>query len=135
MLRTSTPPHTPLSLEAGTIGTRFQYTAPEILAGNDHSFKSDVYSFGMLVLECLTPGLAWAGAAVGADAERWPTVPKNAPRDLRAVVNACCLHDPASRPPLERIVFRRGGGGGGSGGRGGGSVVIVSETYPDAHDS
>jgi serine/threonine protein kinase len=95
----------------GLIGT-VAWTAPEILAGDEHMRESaDVYSFGVVLWELLTGEVPWAGkplvqvmSLVAVLGQRLP-VPTASPVCPASVCNLlpCCFGDAQSRPSFSEL--------------------------------
>ncbi|GFR43810.1 hypothetical protein Agub_g4935, partial [Astrephomene gubernaculifera] len=118
----------------GGLGT-YQWAAPEVLAHQRYSEKADVYSFGIVLWECLTRRLPYAGmtpvqAAVGVvNNGLRPELPRGTPPAVADLIRSCWAAVPEQRPSFTQIEVQVGvilqqaraavaGGGGGGGGEG-----------------
>ena len=91
---------TRLTMDGLTLGTA-NYLSPEQVCGQAVTPASDVYSLGLVLMEALTGDLAFPGnglEAALARLNRAPNVPRQAGRELRAVLGAMTARDPRLRP-------------------------------------
>eukprot|EP00644_Phytophthora_capsici_P009409 jgi/Phyca11/107158/e_gw1.13.361.1 len=99
------------------VGTPY-WSAPEILEGNRYTEQADIYSFGVVLSEldtgknpyhdALTPeGKNEKPVKILAEViagNLRPTFSAHCPDNIRRIGEACCQHDPASRPTASQIV-------------------------------
>ena len=85
------------------------WMAPETLYGSGYGPEVDVYSFGMLLYELHTNNIPWEGMdaaavikAVALDNQR-PEIPRDTPRPLANLIEACWQQDPSRRPKFADI--------------------------------
>jgi serine/threonine protein kinase len=95
----------PLTAEGMTIGTA-NYLSPEQVRGEGAGPASDVYSLGLVLIECLSGRVEYAGPGVEAALARLsrdPAVPSSAPEPLRGLLVAMTARDPAVRPTAAAV--------------------------------
>lgn len=88
-----------------TLGTA-NYLSPEQLTGTDVGPASDIYSLGLVLLECLTGKIAYAGS--GAEAafvrlHRLPEIPDSVPDGWARLLRTMIDRDPTVRPAAAEI--------------------------------
>jgi tRNA A-37 threonylcarbamoyl transferase component Bud32/uncharacterized membrane protein YgcG len=86
------------------IGTA-AYLAPEQVLGEDIGPAVDIYALGLVLLECLTGELVYAGTnkveVAVSRLHRTPRVPADLPADLAGLLTAMTDTDPAARPTAQ----------------------------------
>jgi serine/threonine protein kinase len=91
-----------------TIGTA-NYLSPEQALGEDVGPASDVYTLGLVLLECLTGNVEFAGHGVPAAVvrlSRAPQVPEHLGPQWGSLLSAMTAMNPAHRPAAADIVAR-----------------------------
>lgn len=77
------------------------YMAPEQVRGDHVGFPADVYALGLVLLECVTGQVEYAGSGVEtavARLARQPHVPVGVPEPLGGLLRSMTALDPAQRP-------------------------------------
>ncbi|RFA22855.1 hypothetical protein B7R25_03925 [Subtercola boreus] len=95
-----------LTAEGATTGTA-AYLSPEQAAGRDVSAATDVYSLGLVLLECFTRRLEFAGSMVEsaiARLERDPVIPDSLSPLWRELLTAMTARNPSLRPQRHELV-------------------------------
>jgi eukaryotic-like serine/threonine-protein kinase len=86
------------------------YLAPEQILGADVGSALDVYALGLVLLECLTGQMEYAGStrleAALARLHRPPRIPTDIPADLAELLRAMTATDPAHRPTAAQCADR-----------------------------
>ncbi|KAJ9529577.1 hypothetical protein QJQ45_013916 [Haematococcus lacustris] len=101
--------HSPREAMTGGLGT-YQWTAPEVLSHQHYSIRADVFSFAVVMWECLTRKLPYAGLAPfqAATAVVYqglrPDIPACTPPSLAALIKACWAAVPDQRPSFNVVV-------------------------------
>ncbi|KAL6758610.1 hypothetical protein V8C86DRAFT_2592545 [Haematococcus lacustris] len=101
--------HSPREAMTGGLGT-YQWTAPEVLSHQHYSIRADVFSFAVVMWECLTRKLPYAGLAPfqAATAVVYqglrPDIPACTPPSLAALIKACWAAVPDQRPSFNAVV-------------------------------
>jgi serine/threonine protein kinase len=86
-----------------------KWMAPECILRQTYSVKTDTFSFGITLVEIYTRALPYPGlpsmrvaTQVAAGTLTHPT-PKEIPKNLRPVFQACLSFEPADRPDFEQL--------------------------------
>lgn len=93
------------------IGTA-AYAAPEMLEKGRVTPAADIYSWSMVAWEVATGQLPHAGQGIGqiyfstVIQKARPPIPDSVPPQLRALIEACWIHDPLQRPDASELVQR-----------------------------
>lgn len=83
--------------------------APEVIEHKPYGERADIFSFGILLWELLTGRVPYEDmtplqAAVGVVQKGLrPSIPPGTPGPLAAVMAACWVRDPESRPSFEQL--------------------------------
>eukprot|EP01119_Soliformovum_irregulare_P011226 TRINITY_DN2796_c0_g1_i1.p1 TRINITY_DN2796_c0_g1~~TRINITY_DN2796_c0_g1_i1.p1 ORF type:complete len:382 (-),score=124.12 TRINITY_DN2796_c0_g1_i1:38-1183(-) len=89
------------------------FMSPEALLGKDLTPGSDVYSFGMILWELITGNSPYEDLEIESFEQliqeictkgTREKIPENTPNSLKALIEACWQHSPASRPNFLQIV-------------------------------
>ncbi|CAM9869295.1 unnamed protein product [Ectocarpus fasciculatus] len=89
----------------GTNKMTSQWTAPEVLYGEKHSYASDVYSFGVVLWEVMSRKTPWSELANNEAIfnhvkilEQRPAIPTGTPPDIEEDMKSCWAQQPRNRP-------------------------------------
>jgi len=91
------------------------FMSPEALLGQDLTPKTDVYSFGMILWELYTAGSPYENLQIESFEELIEEIckkgtrekmAKEAPANLKALIQACWQPEPASRPAFLQIIHQ-----------------------------
>ncbi|CAK4677083.1 hypothetical protein LEN26_005891 [Aphanomyces euteiches] len=95
------------------VGT-LEWTAPEVLYGDDYNESIDVYSFGVVLIELDTRTTPFAGHTQSLHSTELmnqlktgklrPQVSASCPKEIARIARACLQHDPANRPKSSQVV-------------------------------
>mmetsp|Transcript_21197 Transcript_21197/g.63782 ORF Transcript_21197/g.63782 Transcript_21197/m.63782 type:complete len:615 (-) Transcript_21197:1774-3618(-) len=94
-----------MTAETGT----YRWMAPEVIEHKPYGERADIFSFGILLWELLTGRVPYEDmtplqAAVGVVQKGLrPSIPPGTPGPLAAVMAACWVRDPESRPSFEQL--------------------------------
>ena len=100
-----------LTATGSTIGTA-NYLSPEQARGDVVGPASDVYSLGLVMIECLTGAVAFAGTGVEAAAARLargPQLPEQFGSAWVGLLGAMTAMDPSQRPDAATVAATLGG--------------------------
>ncbi|PPF79061.1 serine/threonine protein kinase [Subtercola sp. Z020] len=95
-----------MTAEGATTGTA-GYLSPEQASGRPVGPPTDVYSLGLVLLECFTQHLEFAGSVVEsamARLTRDPLIPENLPEHWQQLLAAMTARDPDARPMRHELV-------------------------------
>ncbi|CAG8439050.1 15901_t:CDS:2 [Acaulospora colombiana] len=80
-----------------------EFTAPEVLQGNNHTKESDVYSFGVLTLEVFTRSIIIPKVVSETRIKAQPVIPNNLPPPIFNLIIKCLNTNPENRIRLDGI--------------------------------
>ncbi|MCU1404128.1 MAG: serine/threonine protein kinase [Glaciihabitans sp.] len=93
--------------DAGSTGTA-AYLSPEQARGVPLGPASDVYSLGLVLLECFTGEVAFAGSLIQSAVARLlrdPVIPSHIPREWRQMLTGMTAREPGDRPYIHDVIL------------------------------